>query len=73
MLFLSTSTWEGFLGGPVVKNPAVNAGDMGSIPEKILHAAGQLSLCATTTEDCTPEPMLHNKRSRRNEKPVHRN
>ena len=40
-------------GGPVVKNPPYNAGDMGSIPgqgTKIPHATGQLSPCATTTE-----------------------
>ena len=33
-----------FPGGPVVKNPPCNAGDMGSIPgqgTKILHATGQ--------------------------------
>ena len=45
-------SWD-FPGGPVVKNPPCNAGDMGSIPgqgTKIPHAAGQLSLCATTTE-----------------------
>ena len=39
--------------GPVVKNPPSNAGDTGLIPgqgTKIPHAAGQLSLRATTTE-----------------------
>ena len=44
--------WD-FPGGPVVKNPPYNAGDAGLIPglgTKILHAAGQLSPCATTTE-----------------------
>ena len=43
----------GFPGGPVVKNPPPNAGDTGSIPgqgTKILHATGQLSPHATTTE-----------------------
>ena len=42
-----------FPGSPVVKNPPYNAGDAGSIPgwvTKIPHAAGQLSLRATTTE-----------------------
>ena len=41
-----------FPGGPVVKNPPYNAGDAGLIPgqgTKIPHAAGQLSLRATTT------------------------
>ena len=42
-----------FPGGPVVKNPPSNAGDVGSIPgwgTKVPHATGQLSLHATTTE-----------------------
>ena len=47
--------WLGdFPGGPVVKNPPCNAGDMGLIPgqaAKIPHATGQLlSPRATTTE-----------------------
>ena len=53
---------RGFPGGPVVKNPPSNAGDAGSIPgwgTKIPHAAGQLSLCATTTE-----PTRHNEREK---------
>ena len=44
--------WD-FPGGPVVKNPPSNAGDVGSIPgqgTKISHATGQLSPHATTTE-----------------------
>ena len=42
----------GFPGGPVVKNPPVNAGDMDSIPglgTKIPHAAGHLRLWAQCT------------------------
>ena len=42
-----------FPGGPVVKNPPSNAGDLGSIPgrgTKILHAVGQLSPRTTTIE-----------------------
>ena len=42
-----------FPGGPVVKNPPCNAGDMGLIPGwKIMvpHAAEQLSLRAPTAE-----------------------
>ena len=42
-----------FPGGPVVKNPPSNAGDVGLIPgwgTKIPHAAGQLSPHAATTE-----------------------
>ena len=45
-------SWD-FPGGPVVKNPPSNAGDMGSIAgqgTKIPHAMGQLTPCATTTE-----------------------
>ena len=40
-------------GGPVVKNSPSNGGDTGLIPgqgTKISHAAGQVSLCASTTE-----------------------
>ena len=40
-----------FFGGPVIKNPPSNAGDMGSVPgpqgTKIPNALGQLSLYAT--------------------------
>ena len=42
-----------FPGGPVVKNPPSNAGDVGLISgrgTKIPHAAGQLSPRATTAE-----------------------
>ena len=52
--------WD-FPGGPVVKNPLSNAGDMASIPgqgtkilpgqgTKIPHAEGQLSLSTANTE-----------------------
>ena len=43
--------WRDFSGGPVVKNPPCNAGDLGSIPDwitKIPHATGQLSQQTTT-------------------------
>ena len=42
-----------FPGGPVVKNPPSNAGDVGSIPgrgTKIPHAVGQLSPRTKSTE-----------------------
>ena len=42
-----------FSGSPVVKSLPSNAGDTDSIPvqgTKIPHAAGQLSLCATTKD-----------------------
>ena len=44
---------QGFPGGPVVKKPPSNAGDLGSIPGreiKIPHAAEQLSPHAPTKE-----------------------
>ena len=47
------TTVRDFPGGPVVKNPPYNAGDVGLIPgqgTKIPHAAGQLSPSDTTTE-----------------------
>ena len=47
-----------FRGGPVVKNPPSNAGDMGSIPgqwTKIPWAAWLLSPCATSREACAPQ------------------
>ena len=40
---------------------------------RIPQAVEQLGPCATTTEPGHLEPVLHNKRSHRNEKPVHRN
>ena len=52
-VFALRLTLRDFPGGPVVKNPPYNAGNAGSIPgqgTKILHATGQLSLRATTTE-----------------------
>ena len=61
---LATTSWEmsrnkktqlkrDFPGGPVVKNPPSNAGDLGSIPvwgTKIPHATGQLSPHTSTRE-----------------------
>ena len=46
-----------FAGGPVVKNPPSNAGDMGSVPDqgtKIPHTVEQLNTQSTTE----PEPQL---------------
>ena len=47
---------EDFFGGLMVKNPPANVGDTGSIPSlgMILHAAGQLSPRAATTEARAP-------------------
>ena len=49
-----TKNYRGhFPGGPAVKIPLCNAGDVGTIPgqgTRILHAVGQLSPHATTTE-----------------------
>ena len=50
--YQNSNGWD-FPGGPVVKNPPSNAGDLRSIRgqgTKIPHAAGQLSPRATTTE-----------------------
>ena len=49
---------QDFAGGPVVKNPPSNAGDLGSIPgggTSIPHASGQLNSCTAITE-----PVRHN-------------
>ena len=43
----NTVLWD-FPGGPVVRNPPLNAGDAGSIPG--LDTSGQLSLHTTTRE-----------------------
>ena len=58
--------------GPVVKNPSANAGDMGSIP------AWEDSTCLGATKACVRqllslrlEPVLPNKRSHSNDKPLH--
>ena len=58
-----------------VKNLPCSAGDVGLVPSegsKVPHAAEQLSSYATTTETAL-ERMLQDKRSHRNEKPVHCN
>ena len=47
-----------FPGGPVVKNPPSYAGDVDSIPDqgnKITHAVGKLSLCATNSWACVSQ------------------
>ena len=64
-----------FPGGPVVKNPPASARDVGSIPGpgRVHVLWGQLSLCAGTTEACTPEPVLSSKSGRRSEKPKEHN
>ena len=76
---------KGFPGGSVVKNPPANARDTGLIPDLGRSPAmEQQSLCPTTTETmlknlgattpeplCPIQPVLHNKRSHHNEKPVY--
>ena len=55
-IFFKNLKYRNFPGGPVVKNPPSNAGDVGSIPgqgTKIPHASGQLSPHAL-------EPACHN-------------
>ena len=80
---------QGFPGGSVLKNLPANAGDTGSIPDprRFQMPWSNLSPCITITEwaydldprnhnywsPCTLKPVLHNKRSRWNEKPVHCN
>ena len=74
---------EDFPGDPVVKNLPANAGDIGVIPGpgRFHNASEQLSPCTTATEPtsrnyespCALEPMLCNKKSHHNEKPVHHN
>ena len=73
----------GFPGGSVVKNPPVNAGDMGLIPG-LGRSHMQPSPCATTVEPVLSnletstteaslwalEPVLHHKRGHYSEKPV---
>ena len=54
-----------FPGGPMVENLPSNAGDAGSIPgrgTKVPHAAGQISLCATTKDPacCNEVPTCCN-------------
>jgi len=50
-------------------------GDTGLILdlEQFPHAEGQLSSCPTVTELVCLEPVLYNKRSHLDEKPVHQN
>ena len=60
IMFLNVSVFWDFPGGPVVKNPPSNAGNLGSIPgpeTKISH--GQLSPCAATPEKalCLEKPI----------------
>ena len=48
---LNYEIWQDFPSGPVAENLPSDAQDVGSIPSwgtKILHATGQLSLCAST-------------------------
>ena len=80
-MFLKISTL-GFPGGAVVKNPPASAGDTGPIPSPgrshMPRAPQLLSLRSGAREPqllkpAHLEPMLHNKRSHRNEKPAHRN
>ena len=58
----------------MIKNLLANAEDMGSIlgpGTKIPYAVEQLSVFAPTAEPVHLEPVLCNKRSHFNEKPVH--
>ena len=65
-----------FLGGPVVKKPPSNAGDMGLIPgwgTKIPHAIGQLSPSAAISEPTHSGawvPQLDTEKPTHSSKPV---
>ena len=64
-----TVSWD-FPGGLVANSPPANAADTGLMVWKIPHAAGQLSLCAPTTEARAPWSLCSTtERSHRNEKP----
>ena len=83
----SKDTGGSFPGGTMVKNLPANAGDTGSSPgpgrshmpwSNKAHAPQLLSLRFRAREPqllkpACLEPVLHNKRSHRNEKPTHRN
>ena len=66
--------------GAVDRNPPANAGDTGSIPglgrfhmqiaTKPVHHNSQACMLQLLKPVCL-EPVLHNKRSRHSEKPVH--
>ena len=86
-LMIKNHCFRDFPGGAVVKNTPAYAGDTGSSPgpgrSHMLqgiwaHAPQLLSLRSRARESqllkptCL-EPVLHNKRSHRNEKPKHRN
>ena len=60
-----------FLGGPVVKNPPANAGDLGSIPGpgRSHMLQGSKPICHNYWA-CALEPVICNKRSQCNEKPA---
>ncbi|KAJ8782111.1 hypothetical protein J1605_001975 [Eschrichtius robustus] len=73
---------RGFPGGAVAENLPASAGDTGSSPgpgrchmprSNWAREPQLLSLSAVTTEPARLELVLDNKRSHRNEKPVHRN
>ena len=60
------NTFRDFPGGPVIKNPPCNTGDVGSIPgqgTRIPRAAGQLSLQVPSLEATTRESVCLNGRS----------
>ena len=62
-----------FPGGPVISNTSANAGDKGSIlgtrGSQMTHS--NWANVPQTTATTHLEPMLHNKRSHHNEKPLH--
>ena len=72
VIFISLNVCEDVPGGPVLTNLPANAGDMGSIcrghvfnlwSRKNPCIVGQLRLCTTTAEACTPRSSAPGKRS----------
>ena len=58
IIILLSQMWRDFTGGLLVRNPPLNAGDVGSIlgwGAKIPHAVRRLSLCTTTREVCVQD------------------
>ena len=72
---LLRSSSQDFPGGPVVKHPPANAGDMGSIPGpgRFYMPRGNQTQELQLLKPTPPDPILHNKRSHCKEKPAQGN
>ena len=69
------NTQEYFPGGPVVKNPPANAGDMGSVsgPERFHMLQSNQAHMPQLLSRHTLGPTFHNKRNCHSEKTIHHN